>query len=325
MPKTHRPGTEDQISQDGPDTEPPDPNERLKQLQNELTEQNNRIAHLSKQAGALQTDIADLTATVQQVDTAVTTYGAGLADLHHRLHALHYFSDQKSKMIHAAIGDRKGPIDELIRDFDLEIARMKERLAELLESKNTAQRESDKAAELQKSREAEYEFVIGTQKRLTKHLAAMESLRADITKADDQTDVATMYFLMLEFHHTLAETKVISQHELYLELRQRLGELESAKEHARAKGAALSSAQAEYTNHHTALEAKQQGRRDKLLAHVQKMFPVPESSTDSDSTQAQRTAETTASTGASSPTPGAAISAPAAPASTISSAGSQTK
>jgi DNA repair exonuclease SbcCD ATPase subunit len=182
-------------------------------------------------------------------------------------------------MILAAIGDKKGPIDDVIRDFDNELDRMQERLLELNERQNAVQEESNEAGAVQTARQREYDDVNNKQQSITNKLSEMETLRADITKADDTTDVASMYFLTLEFHSQLRETHIMSQHELSMELRQKLGELEAAKENARAKSAALSAAQAEYTSHKTELDNRRKERRTKLLAEVENMFPVPSVST----------------------------------------------
>jgi chromosome segregation ATPase len=308
MSKAQRQGMEEQPPQGNEYIDPPDPNERLKQLTHELKEHTHRIAQLTNESNALQTDINELDATVKQVEATVTDYGAGLADLHQRLHALHYFYDQKNKMTLAAIGERRGPIDDIIRNFDFEVTRMEERLRELGELKDAAQRESNEAAEIQALRQKQYDAANDIQKTLTKTLSELESLRADITRADDKTDVATMYFLMLEFHREMSETRIIAQQQLHLELRQRLGELELAKESARMKSGVLSAAQADYTNFDTALQAKKAGRRATLLAHVQKMNPIPAASAIPGATPFPESA-----TGSESSGGGSAPSAPAAP------------
>ena len=307
MSKMQRPGPYDPAHRGTGGTEPSDPNERLKQLQTELDQHNSRINHLTKQATALQTDITDLAASVTQVQGTVTSYGAGLADLQSRLQALQYFYDQKSKMILAAIGDKKEPIDDLIREFDYELDRMQDRLTELGELLAVAQRESEEATYLQTVRQNEYNDVNQYQQDVTAKLTDMETLRTEITQADDNTDVASMYFLVLEFHGRLRETHIISQDQLSTELRIKLGELEAAKELARAKTAALSAIQLDYTTHQTALQTKRSGRRAALLAAVQALFPVPPASTTSGATTSTSAPGSTSSTPA---TGGAASTSP---------------
>ena len=310
MSKVQRPGQEESAPPSGEiieTIEPPDPNERLKQLQTELDQHTTRIDHLSKQRSALQNDINDLSTTVQQVKTTVTNFGAGLKDLHTRLQALEYFYHQKSKMILAAIGDKKAPIDDLVRLYDEEIGRMQDRLRELDERQSAAQEESNEAARVQNARQKEYDTVNNYQQDVTNKLTEMEALRVDITQADDITDVATMYFLVLEFHARLRETQIISQHQLSMDLRQKLGELEAAKEHARTKSAALSAVQGEYAAYKTDLDNKRAGRRTKLLAEVEAMFPVPTES----GTASAATPTPASGTGSSTPaTPGPATPSP---------------
>jgi DNA repair exonuclease SbcCD ATPase subunit len=255
--------------------EPPNLDDRLARLQTELEEHNDRIDHLSKQRDVLQDDITDLTTTVKQVTTTVTNYGAGLKDLHHRFQTLDYFYHQKSKMILAAIGDKKALIGDLIRLYDEELEGMRAHLQRLDEKQKTAEQESNGAESVQKALQEEYDKINSYQQYITDNLTEMDGLRTDITKADELTDVATMYFLILEFHNKLRETTIHTQHQLSLELRQKLGELETAKENARARSAALSSAQAEYTAHKKKLDTKITERRSTLLKAVDEIYPVP--------------------------------------------------
>jgi chromosome segregation ATPase len=310
MSQMQRPGPYDPTHRGTGGTEPPDPTERLKQLQAELAQHNSRINYLTNQATALQTDISDLTTSVTQVQGTVTSYGAGLSDLQSRLQALQYFYDQKSKMILAAIGDKKGPIDDLIRDFDYELDRMHDRLMDLGEKLAAATKESEEAANLQTVRQNEYNAVNAYQQNVTGKLSDMETLRGDITQADDNTDVASMYFLVLEFHSRLRETHIISQNQLSTELRLKLGELEAAKEQARAKAAALSAVTADYTAQQTALQTKRTGRRAALLAAVQALFPAPPPSTSTSGTGATGTST---SSGSTSATPATGTTTPASP------------
>jgi chromosome segregation ATPase len=297
--------------------EPPNFDDRLAQLQSELEQHNHRIDHLSKQRDVLQDDITDLTTTVKQVTTTVTNYGAGLKDLHHRFQALDYFYHQKSKMILAAIGERKTLIGDLIRIYDDDLEGMRVSLQELDERQKTAEQESNAAASVQHALQNEYDRVNNYQQDVTDNLTELDSLRAAITKADDLTDVATMYFLVLEFHNRLRETTIISQHQLSLDLRQKLGDLETAKENARAKTAALSTAQAEYTAYKKKFDNKNTERRSTLLQEVDKIYPVPsEAGTSSGTADAATPTPPTPPTPTS--TPGS--SDPSAPAAATSSA-----
>ena len=275
MSRTPRSGQDDSLQQSGQTVEPLDPNERLQQLQAELNLHNSRIDHLSKQRDLLETDINGLSTTVQQVKTTVTHYGAGLKDLHNRLQALEYFYHQKSKMVLAAIGERKPLIDDLVREYDEELVRMQDHLRELEGRQSAAQEESNQAAARQDARQSEYDNANTYQQSVTGKLAEMESLRANITQADEVNDVATMYFLVLEFHNRMRDTRILSQHDLSMDLRQKLGELEAAKEQARSRSAALSTVQAEYTAFETALNNKRTERHSKLLSDVEAIYPLP--------------------------------------------------
>jgi septal ring factor EnvC (AmiA/AmiB activator) len=254
--------------------EGPDPNERLAQLKVELKQQQDRLNHLGKQTEGLQTDIDDLEKTVGEVKTTVADYGSEVKDLETKLHELNYFYQLKHRMIMAAIGDEKEPIDELIREFDRELERMQDRLTELGKLRAAARGESEEADRIQAEEQAEYDQVKGYKQSTENGLEELAGLRGDITSADDANDAASMYFLVLEFQNILRQTHILSQHHLAQELKQKLGDLESAKENARAKKAHWDHLATEYDAHEGTLKIKRESRRQHLLGAVQAMFPA---------------------------------------------------
>lgn len=255
-------------------SEPPDPVERLHQLNIELTHEQARQTHITQQVTNLQTDITDLTTSVGDMKNILTTYGGQVKDLETRLHSLEYFYQQKKTMVMAAIGDKKGPIDKLISEFDGDLEVMQTALAELFDKVNSAQQDSQRAAAVQTERQKEYDAVKAYKDDITAQLTSLETLRTAITAADDATDIASMYFLVLQFQDLLNSTEIISQHQLAIDLRHRLGDLEAAKEQARAKSAALSGLQAELASQQATLATKQAGRQQQLLTAIQTLYPV---------------------------------------------------
>jgi peptidoglycan hydrolase CwlO-like protein len=281
--------------------EPPDPNERLTQLQIELKQNQDRQSDLGKQATELQTDITDLQQGVGDVKATVTSYGGQVKTFETDLHSLQYFYEQKHKMIIAAIGDKKGPIDDLIREFDYETSRMEECLAELTEKLTAAQQESQRAATVQNGKQNEYNAVKAYPQNTQTQLGDLDTLRTSITQDDTATDVASMYFHVLEFQHELGATHIWPQHQLALELKQKLGELEQAKEQARIKNAEANRLQTECNTQQATLSARQTGRRQTLLGLIQAMYPVP-------APQPSSTASTTTTTAGTPVTPATAVS-----------------
>jgi chaperonin cofactor prefoldin len=274
MTQMHRPNPHDPPPGRTAGTEFIDPSERLKQLQIELAQQEAKLGHIGKQRDELKADIDDLAKTVDEVKTTLSEYGSEVKDLETKLHGLQYFYDQKHKMVMAAIGDKKDPIDDRIREFDHETERMGERLEELQEMRDAARDESERADTFQREKQADYdavkEYKTGTENRLTE----MDALRTAITQADEKNDVASMYFLVLEFSWVLEHTRILSQHHLAHDLKEELGELEAAKEDARSKKAAWDNLKTEYDAHKATLDARVASRRQHLLDAVQAMCPV---------------------------------------------------
>jgi chromosome segregation ATPase len=279
----------------------PDPQERLAQLKIELTEHETRIDYLTKQKDDLQTDITDLSKTVDDVKAALTDYGSKIKDLETHLHSLRMFYEQKHKMVMAAIGEKKDPIDGMVREFDYETDKLQARVNELALRLEEATQEAANATQHQAAKQAEYDAVKGYKDRVTGNLTDMDNLRTSINQADTSTDIATMYFEVIEFHDVLDKTHLISQHQLAVELRHKLGELEHAKEHARSRNAEMNRLQTEETKEQATLSNRIAGRRQSLLTEIQTKFPVP-------AQPAQSAAGTTGTpaTGSTPSAPGAA-------------------
>src|SRR5258708_19527864 len=92
----------------------PDPADKLNQLKAMLSQEQSKIEKLNKQANDLQLDIQGLDAMVNEVKAALGTYGQAVHGLEKQRKELEYFSEQKNKMVAAAIGEKKEPIDRLI-------------------------------------------------------------------------------------------------------------------------------------------------------------------------------------------------------------------
>jgi chromosome segregation ATPase len=251
-----------------------DPNERLKQLQIDLGQQQSRRDHIAKELDELQADITDLQNTVNEVHTTLTDYGNGLKGMQTDLHSLQYFYEQKAKMVAAAIGDKKDPIDDAIQSFDRETEKMEDHLSELGRRRDAAQDEFAKADAIQADRQADYDAAKNYKQDTEARLTDLKALRTSITTADDATDVATMYFLTLEFKEVLKDTRLVSQHQLAHDLKEKLSLLEAAKEEARNKKSAWNELQTTYDAHNATLQTRVAGRRANLLAAIQAMYPV---------------------------------------------------
>jgi chromosome segregation ATPase len=254
--------------------EPSDPSERLRQLKTELAQQETTLSLIGKQRDELKTDIDDLQKNVDDVKKALADYGAGFKQIESSLQGLQYFFDQKSKMVLAAIGEKREAIHDRIHEYDAETGRMREQLRETAEALAAARNASEEADANQAQRQSEYDKANGYLAAVQDKLKQLDALRGDITKADDATDVASMYFLTLEFKHILEHTQIATQHQLAAKLKEELSELEAAKEHARARKAAWNSLQDDYANQKSALDARVANRRQKLLDTIHALYPV---------------------------------------------------
>lgn len=257
-----------------PELRRPDPTRKLNQLTAELKRKQAEIDALTKQSGDLQTDITGLKATVAEVTQVLSSYGDNITKLKKDRDDLEYFLEQKSKMVAAAVQDRKDAIDRIIRDYDIALQEQGQKVGGLGARANEAQEHYQEAADLAQEKQHQYDTAKGVQQTVTNALTELKSLREQIVSADDKTDVASMYFLVLEMRHVMQHTRIPSQGQLSDTLNEALSGLEEAKEHARSRKAAWDSLKLEHDSEKKKLDDLNANRRKDILAAIQAQWPA---------------------------------------------------
>jgi chromosome segregation ATPase len=252
---------------------PTDPNSKLNRLKQELDGKKSEIDHLTKQTTDLQVDITGLEGSIKAAGDLLAKYGQGLKDLQKSRDDIEYFYDQKSKMINAAIGERKEPVDHMVRDYDAHIQHLEgqaEQLKERLDAANEALQEATtKAAH----REDAWNKVKSYQQRLQAKLDELKTLRDQITKADEANDAPSMYFLVLDLKALLAHTNIESQQQLAARVNKSIEELEEAREHKRTRQLEAERLQTESDAAAVAVQTAKTGRRAAILQQIAAEWP----------------------------------------------------
>jgi chromosome segregation ATPase len=259
----------------GADALLPTPQQRLKQLTGELKRKKSEIEALTRQQGDLETDITELESTVTEVDTTLTAYGKNVKQLEKDRADLEYFLEQKTRMVAAAVQDKKEAIDRKIREYDHRIHEQDNKVRQLAEQEGEANEEFDEATRDQQAKQDAYDQAKNTEKKETDQIAALKDLKDKVTGADDQTDVASMYFLTLEMRRLIDHTHIRSQSELSERLNEALSALEDAKERARGRKAHRDALKTEQEAEAKKLADLKSGRRDEILREIRAAWPVP--------------------------------------------------
>ncbi len=257
-----------------PDLRRPDPGRKLQQLTVELKRKQAEIDTLTKQTSDLQTDINGLKATVAEVTQVLSTYGDNITKLRKDRDDLEFFLEQKSKMVAAAVLDKKDAIDRIIRDYDLALQEQGQKVGGLGTRTEEAQEHYQEAADLAQQRQQQYDTAKAVQQTITNALTELQTLRTSIVSADDKTDVASMYFLTLEMRHVMHHTHIPSQGQLADTLNEALAGLEEAKEQARARKAAWDTLKLEHDSEKKKLDDLNANRRKDILAAIQAHWPA---------------------------------------------------
>ncbi len=250
-----------------------DPNSKLNRLQQELSGKKAEIEHLSKQTTNLQDDITGLQSSITAGTGLLGKYGQALKDLQTSRGDIEYFYEQKSKMVNAAIGDKKDPVDHMVRKYDADTERTEAHAAQLKDRVDEANEALQEAGKKATHREEAWTKVMTYQQRLQQKLDGLKTLRTLITSADEANDAPSMYFLVLELKALLDHTNIESQQVLATRVNRSIDELEEAREHKRHRQLEVDHLQKELDKANQDVETRKAGRRTAILQEIAAQWP----------------------------------------------------
>lgn len=252
---------------------PDDPNSKLARLRQELDGKKSEIGTLSKQTADLQDDITGLETSIKAATELLAKYGQALRDLQKTRDDIEFFYEQKSKMINAAIGDKKEPVDHMVRDYDAHTQQLEAAAEQLRERTDAAKEALREASTKADHREDVWNKAKSYQQRLQKKLDDLKSVRDRITKADEANDAPSMYFLVLDLKWLLAHTSIETQQQLAARVNKSIEELEEAREHKRHRQLEAERLQTELDAANAAVETAKSGRRETILHQIAVAWP----------------------------------------------------
>lgn len=247
------------------------PEEKLKDLKNNLEKTDTEIGELAKQKDTLKTDITALEKIVSEVKQVLSAYGQELPNIEIQKKAIENYSKTKTPMIEVAIKDKKEAIDKKVEEFDGRTKNMEEQVKRLKIKFEDADTQYEDAQKNLKDKQYTYDSLKAFQKEIGGKLKELKNLRESIEKYEEKNETAKMYFLMSELNSLLGNTVIKTSEGLESELYKKWKELDSAKTALRDREEQLKDARNNFENKQKELESRKKNRRDEILKIISEM------------------------------------------------------
>lgn len=249
------------------ETPPQTPPERLKKLQGDLKDDEDKLSTLTKQRDALKSDVDALTKTVAEIDTAKTNFGKGFPGLDEEQKRLDKYQVDMNKATDSLLGaEKKAKVVEKIKDVEKKIADQQTAVGTAQTAVNTTGDEARAAqADLDK-KQKDYDDYKTLEKDIGNNLQKVNDFKKKVDQLNDIPKAASMYVYLREMRNILDQTNVPKAEDFEKVLIQRWTLLDAAKEKARTTKLAADAAKTQLAAAEATLAALKKSRVDDLIA-----------------------------------------------------------
>ena len=243
------------------------PADRLKELQEDLKEDEEELAKLTKKRDALKADVESLGKTVSELEKLVAAYAKARPQLSKDRDTLNKYQSDMRAAAESVLGpERKQKVIDKIKDVEDKIAAQRKKVEDARKNVNdTGKAASEAQADLDSKQKA-YDDFKNLEKELGDNLKKLNTFKTKIDTLNDVPKAASMYVLLREMSTVLGNTNVLGEKEFEEELTKRWTALEAAKEKARTARLAFENAKIQLAAEESALAALEKSRVDDLIA-----------------------------------------------------------
>lgn len=245
----------------------PDPEKKLKELEEKLKQLQEQMEEIKKENLSCKDDKTRLEALLGEFAKILASYAKALVKIKGDSSDFTRYSEKKTEMIETAIKGHEGEINQTIEGVNQEIEQLQTKTEGLksameyakadFEQANTNYADKQKALDDLKTRQ---QFIEGNHKALNK-------LRDQIEKEEEESKYAVMYYLMNDFNNILNETKpaLVSEGQLKAALYLAWQELDNAEDVKQTKEALWKTAEQAYAAGLEMLKQAQDQKRANIL------------------------------------------------------------
>ncbi len=245
------------------------PEDRLKELKDQLQQKDSQIGQATKERDALKTDVDALTKNVDEIKSTTNTFVQAATGLDADVKTLNAYYHTKEQMVEAALGDKKKDADAAIKKVDDDIKTKSDEVAALDGKAAAAKSDYDAAKQDRDAKQQAYDSQKNRQKELGDNIKTLKDDRAKIEQYDDKNKTASMYVVLRELKGVLDGAAVPSPADFEKDLDKAWQELDKAKENVRQKTLAWESARDALAKAQAELKALEAGRVEAILKEVE--------------------------------------------------------
>ena len=230
---------------------PPNPDEKLRELQRKLDEVVTQISGQTNTRDTLKSEITALEKIISDTNQTLNTYSKVSKNLEDAKTGLVNYCHNKNLIINEAIKDKKVLVEAKRNEFDKKIIDLNSKITDLNKKYEDASKSYEQSQTTMKDKQRLYENSKLYQKQTEQSLKDLQNLKQQIEVNEKTNYIGRMYFLIGEINKALPSLNIKSQEDLRGDLHKTWKELNDASEDFKKK-------REEWVKLKTELEAKQQ-------------------------------------------------------------------
>jgi hypothetical protein len=247
--------------------------EQLKQLQQNVQDDQDKIAATTKDLAGKQQDISVLQAGITDTDQTVTAYSAALKAAGDTT-GFQKFIEQQQKIVTAAVGAGMRDLDTIITTEDNSLQTLRDKATKAQASFTMSATAYATAQKSASDAQTAYDDAKSIVARFQGWFAELKNLKTQVTAASDAGTYGAMYVLVKEMQPLEAKvTSSPSPDGLRKDLNTKLSRLQQAKKDLRDQKVALDQATAGLAAAQKARDGATANRRADLLKKVKDWKP----------------------------------------------------
>jgi hypothetical protein len=249
----------------------------LEKLQADYKKLQDEIAALQEKATATQILMKTTETQLAEIAKATDGYDESATDMQHKLDDDRKTIGKKRPTAEFKVKDLKEPIDKEIVDFDAALADQAKTVMAAAETAAKASAAAEQAAQTLQDKRSEFTALKSEPTALNGKLNEIETLIAEVVKAEAQDDAVAMYFYVSEAAALANDISIPTPDDRKKQLITAQSDVEEARAAAAAKEADSNKAAAAWDSAKQAYDAALASRRSDLLMALRevKVAPTP--------------------------------------------------
>lgn len=255
--------------------DPCNPTAIITQLTAKSVELEQSRTRSEKQKKTVDTDKGVIESEASKIKKADEDYVKEILDKKREKNELECYWESLNRVIDQAISRYRGDLDTLINEEKRKLTDCQSEVKAHEQAKKAAEQERDSAKEDLKEKKETYDRAIRELDNITDKLTSLTALKSQITQANSQNHLCTVYFLLGELRADLQKLKIANSSEFHASLYKTFCEWTTAMQRVRDADWQLDQRSADLDAKRTACEDNESNFRSKMIERLNKMNCSP--------------------------------------------------